>query len=85
MPTNKAGLSARLLGLYGLKPGQQLRLGSAVIVLTHLCPPCKHVDEVRPGLQQELAGRRGMLARVLQTGDLRVGDAVEVLGVGAAD
>jgi MOSC domain-containing protein YiiM len=66
------------LELYKLPSGQRLRVGSTVLALTHLCPPCKHVDEIRPGLQQELAGRRGVLARVVQTGDLRVGDTVEI-------
>jgi MOSC domain-containing protein YiiM len=37
------------------------------------------MDEIRPGLQQELDGKRGMLARVVQTGEVAAGDQVELL------
>jgi MOSC domain-containing protein YiiM len=37
------------------------------------------MDEIRPGLQAELDGRRGMLARVVESGEVAAGDEVELL------
>jgi MOSC domain-containing protein YiiM len=39
------------------------------------------MEEIRPGLQVEIEGRRGMLASVIRTGAVRLGD--EVVAVGA--
>jgi MOSC domain-containing protein YiiM len=38
------------------------------------------MDEIRPGLQAQLEGRRGTLCRVLEGGVLRRGDPVAVEG-----
>jgi MOSC domain-containing protein YiiM len=59
--------------------GQRLRIGEAEFEVTMVCDPCSRMDEIRPGLQAELDGRRGMLARVTRTGDVAAGDAVELL------
>ena len=45
-----------------------------------VCDPCERMDELRPGLRQELEGKRGMLARVLKSGELTVGADVVVAG-----
>jgi MOSC domain-containing protein YiiM len=37
------------------------------------------MDEIRPGLQTELDGRRGMLARVVRGGEVASGDEIELL------
>jgi MOSC domain-containing protein YiiM len=60
-------------------PGQLIRVGAALFEVTMRCDPCSRMDELRPGLQAELEGRRGMLARVVETGDVAVGDAVQLL------
>jgi MOSC domain-containing protein YiiM len=44
-----------------------------------VCDPCSRMDEIRPGLQAELDGRRGMLARVVRSGEVSAGDVVELL------
>ncbi len=59
--------------------GQQLVVGDARFEVTMVCDPCHLMNEIRPGLQDELAGRRGMLARVVKTGEVRVGDTVTPL------
>lgn len=59
--------------------GQRLAVGDAEFEISMVCDPCGHMDEIRPGLQGELEGRRGMLARVVRTGDVAIGDAVELL------
>lgn len=59
--------------------GQRLKVGAALFEITMVCDPCSRMDEIRPGLQAELEGRRGMLARVLETGEVAAGDEVKLL------
>ena len=58
-----------------LEPGQQVALGSEVVVrVTRPATPCARMDEVRAGLQGKLQGRRGQLATIVSGGTVRVGD-----------
>lgn len=59
--------------------GQRLKAGEALFEVTMVCDPCHRMDELRPGLRAELDGRRGMLARVVETGEIAVGDEIELL------
>ena len=59
--------------------GQRVAVGEAEFEVTMECEPCERMEEIRPGLQQELEGRRGMLARVTKTGEVAVGDDVRLL------
>ena len=44
-----------------------------------VCDPCHRMDELREGLRAELQGKRGMLARIVESGDIALGDPVELL------
>jgi len=59
--------------------GQRLVIGDAEFEVTMICDPCELMEEVRPGLQAEIDGRRGMLARVTKTGEVAVGDELQLL------
>ena len=59
--------------------GQRLKAGDAVFEVTMVCDPCHRMDELRDGLRAELEGRRGMLARVVEGGEVAVGDEIELL------
>jgi MOSC domain-containing protein YiiM len=59
--------------------GQRVRVGEAVFEITMVCDPCERMDAIRPGLRQELEGRRGMLARVVEGGELALGDELLLL------
>jgi MOSC domain-containing protein YiiM len=59
--------------------GQRVKVGSALFEITMVCDPCSRMEEIRPGLQAELDGRRGMLARVVDSGEVAAGDEVELL------
>ncbi len=59
--------------------GQRVAVGEAEFEITMVCEPCHLMNQIRPGLEGELDGRRGMLARVVSTGDVRVGDRVRPL------
>ncbi len=60
--------------LSGLGRGTRLQLGSVVVEITGECTPCEMLDGLRPGLREEIRGRRGMLGRVVEGGTLREGD-----------
>lgn len=80
----KENITTRGLALRELHPGQRLRVGEALLEVTLPCEPCSRMDDIRPGLQLELRGRRGMLCRVVEAGWIRRGDQIEVLdGVSA--
>jgi MOSC domain-containing protein YiiM len=59
--------------------GQQVRVGEAVFEITMVCDPCQRMEDLRQGLRAELDGKRGMLARVVESGEVAVGDAIELL------
>ena len=64
----------------GLPAGARVALGDHVVVrISKECAPCSRMDEIRPGLREQLEGRRGMLASVERGGAVRVGDEVQVL------
>lgn len=67
------------LAIHGLQPGEFIRLGDEVVLeVTGLCEPCSRMDEIRPGLQETLDGRRGVLTRVIEGGEVGLGDGVVV-------
>jgi MOSC domain-containing protein YiiM len=59
--------------------GQQVRIGDALFEITMVCDPCHRMDELRHGLRAELDGKRGMLARVVESGEVAVGDEIELV------
>jgi MOSC domain-containing protein YiiM len=62
--------------------GQRVRVGEeAVFEITMVCDPCHRMDELRDGLRAELEDKRGMLARIVESGEVAVGDSVELLEV----
>jgi MOSC domain-containing protein YiiM len=59
--------------------GQRVRVGEALLEITMVCDPCHRMDELREGLRAEIDGRRGMLAHVVEGGEIALGDAIELL------
>jgi len=59
--------------------GQRVAVGEAEFEVSMVCDPCHLMEEIRPGLQAEIDGRRGMLASVVTPGRVAVGDAVLAL------
>ena len=80
-------VATRGIELPALSAGTRLRLGKAVIELTGLRNPCFKLDRVAPGLMQavlekgpgkRLIRKAGVMAVVIESGDVRVGDAIEI-------
>ena len=67
------------LDLSAIQPGNVLFVGSeATFEVTGLCDPCQRMDDIRQGLREELAGRRGLLTTVINGGAIQPGDSVRV-------
>jgi MOSC domain-containing protein YiiM len=67
------------LDVDALKSGDVVHLGDEVVIeIRRVCEPCHKMDEIRPGLQDALQGRRGTLGRVRRAGVVSVGDEVRV-------
>jgi MOSC domain-containing protein YiiM len=62
--------------VHSWSPGQRVHVGDAVLEITMVCDPCHRMDELRAGLRSQLDGRRGMLAHVVDGGEIAVGDDV---------
>ena len=59
--------------------GRQVRAGDALFEITMVCDPCHRMDELRDGLREQLDGKRGMLARVVEGGEVAVGDPIQLI------
>lgn len=73
-----------------LRAGQRLRAGQAIIEITKLRQPCRHLDVYGPGIQPAVYdkqaapgtgpwGLAGFYCRVSQPGPIFPGDIIEVL------
>ena len=56
------------------------RVGHALLEATLDCAPCQFIEDKRPGLREAMRGKRGTLFRVLESGEIKVGDEIQVLG-----
>ena len=81
-------VTTRGLDLLGLPTGARLHLGeSAIIEITGLRNPCTQLDSIQPGLmaatlardaQGRLVRKAGVMAMVIQGGEVRPGDRIAV-------
>lgn len=76
-------ITVDLAGLQTLAEGTKLAAGDAMFEIEGDCAPCngmaKRLGEDPEAFKERTRGRRGMLARVVSDGTLRVGDEVRVL------
>ena len=84
-------ITTRGINLLGLSRGTRLRLGEdALIEITGLRNPCHQIDGLAPGLMAAtldkapdgtLIRKCGVMAVVVTSGDVRVGDAITLASV----
>ena len=75
----KENITTQGLDLTQAKAGQVFLLGEEVTMeVVGECEPCGKMDAIKPGLREELDGRRGMLAKVINGGAFKVGDTVRI-------
>jgi len=59
--------------------GQRVQVGAALLEITMVCDPCSRMDDLRAGLRSEIDGKRGMLAAVVEGGEIALGDSVTLV------
>ena len=78
-------VTTRGVDLLALPTGTRLQVGNAVIEITGLRNPCRQIDAFAKGLTSAVLGRcaqgqlirkAGVMAIVVKSGDIRVGDAI---------
>jgi MOSC domain-containing protein YiiM len=61
--------------------GNEIEIGSAVLLLYEAREPCGRMDAVCQGLRElMLNGRQGVLAQVIRSGSVRAGDTIRLRG-----
>jgi MOSC domain-containing protein YiiM len=78
-----AGLTRRNLtidaGDVPRDPGARIRVGTVLLEVVRVAAPCKLLDDtIGRGAQEALRRRAGSVCRVLEGGEIAVGDAVEL-------
>lgn len=78
-----AALSANLftanLKLDSLKPGVQLRIGDVLLEIVEARKPCRSITRIDNRLSKRLYGQCGQLACIIEGGNVKVGDEVEIV------
>jgi MOSC domain-containing protein YiiM len=64
---------------YELAIGQKIQIGTAVLEISLYCPICNHLSRVKKGLPKLLKEDRGIFARVIISGEVKLGDRVILL------
>lgn len=77
--TIRENFTVRGADVMSWRVGQRLEIGEAEFEVSMVCDPCELMEVIRPGLQAELEGGRGMLARVVKTGRVSRGDPITPL------
>lgn len=79
-PSNlSANLFTENIKLNSLKPGAQLRVGETLLEIVEARKPCRSITRIDGRLPKRLYGQCGQLARILESGSVHPGDAVEVI------
>ena len=61
------------------KPGTRLRVGDVELEVVRLAAPCRLLDDwIGPGAMAAMHGRGGSVCRLVGSGTIHVGDAVEI-------
>ena len=76
----RENLTVRDADLGQLESGNIIAVGDCQLEVVGECTPCSRLDEIRDGLQSEIEGDRGVLARVIVGGKVQVGDPVSLTG-----
>jgi MOSC domain-containing protein YiiM len=66
----RENITTRGVDVMALRPGDGLHIGEVVLEAMGDCKPCEFIEGIRPGLQAEMLGHRGMLFRVVEGGEI---------------
>ncbi len=75
----KENITVTGLNVAETKPGQVFTIGDSITLeAVGDCEACSKMDAIRLGLKDQLQGKRGMLAKVINGGSIKIGDSITV-------
>jgi MOSC domain-containing protein YiiM len=75
----RENITVQGIQLAGMAPGTRVRAGNALLEATLDCVPCQFIEDKRPGLRAAMEGKRGTLFKVIEGGQIQVGDAIRIV------
>jgi MOSC domain-containing protein YiiM len=75
----RENITVQGIQLAGIVAGTQVRVGRALLEATLDCAPCQFIEDKRPGLRAAMEGKRGTLFKVIEGGEINVGDEIAVV------
>ena len=74
----RENITVQGLQLAGMTTGTRIRAGDALLEATLDCAPCQFIEDKRPGLRAAMEGKRGTLFKVIEGGEINVGDEIAI-------
>ena len=75
----RENITVQGIQLAGMAPGTRVRVGQALLEATLDCAPCQFIEDKQPGLRAAMEGKRGTLFKVIEGGEIQVGDAIRIV------
>ena len=75
----RENITVQGIQLAGMAAGTRVRVGQALFEATLDCAPCEFIEGKRPGLRAAMEGKRGTLFKVIEGGQINVGDEITVV------
>ena len=64
---------------YNLQNGDKLTIGNTILEIANECTICNHLNKIDPKVPNILKNDRGVFARVIQGGFIKLNDSIELL------
>jgi MOSC domain-containing protein YiiM len=75
----RENITVQGIQLAGMAAGTRVRAGKALLEATLDCAPCQFIEDKRPGLRAAMEGKRGTLFKVIEGGEIKVEDEINVI------
>ncbi len=75
----RENITVQGIQLAGMAAGTRVRVGNVLLEATLDCAPCQFIEDKRPGLRAAMQGKRGTLFKVVEGGEIKVGDAIQIV------
>jgi MOSC domain-containing protein YiiM len=75
----RENITVQGIQLAGMAAGTRVRVGQALLEATLDCAPCQFIEDKRPGLRAAMEGKRGTLFKVIEGGEIKVGDSIQIV------
>ena len=74
----RENITVQGIRLAGMAAGTWVYVGPVLLEATLDCAPCQFIEDKRPGLRSAMEGKRGTLFKVIEGGEIHVGDGIRI-------